>query len=299
MYASNELAKLPAGIEDLNDASRVSEKIVWYDSEQKLLYVDGKRHLNEAEKKKLLALVRNKTDGDPQGGPGSDAPDDERKAFRDAVEQVYARQKRGIGFKEKLAGALEGNPDLLGNADWQRVGQKDEYKVKLARYEELRRGAATDFQWDHLNSDWKKIQTLRAEITGPVKSLEKEFQEAAIKKLSVQQMSRGEMSGPNTLLAWSDFATMWGLAILGLLLIAGLFTKTAAAAAAFMLFSFYLAMPPFPGVPAAPGPEHSLIVNKNLIEVIALLAIAALPTGHWFGVDAWIAGWRGTPISEA
>ena len=136
VYASNELAKLPAGIEDLNDASRVSEKIVWYDSEQKLLYVDGKRHLNEAEKNKLLALVRNKTDDDPKGGPGSDAPDDERNAFRDAVEQVYARQKRGIGFKEKLAGALEGNPDLLGNADWQRVGQKDEYKVKLARYEE-------------------------------------------------------------------------------------------------------------------------------------------------------------------
>ena len=107
------------------------------------------------------------------------------------------------------------------------------------------------------------------------------------------------MSGPNTLLAWSDFATMWALTILGLLLIAGLFTKTAAAAAAFMLFSFYLAMPPFPGVPEAPGPEHSLIVNKNLIEVIALLAIAALPTGHWFGVDAWIASWRGTPISEA
>ena len=52
-----------------------------------------------------------------------------------------------------------------------------------------------------------------------------------------------------------------------------------------MLFNFYLAMPPLPGVPAIPGPEHSFIVNKNLIEVFALLAIAALPSGIWFGLD--------------
>ena len=48
---------------------------------------------------------------------------------------------------------------------------------------------------------------------------------------------------------------------------------------------FYLAMPPWPGVPEAPGPEHSFIVNKNFIEIMALLAIAALPTGQWFGLD--------------
>ena len=35
-----------------------------------------------------------------------------------------------------------------------------------------------------------------------------------------------------------------------------------------------------------PGPEHSFIINKNLIEVFALLALAALPTGRWFGLDA-------------
>ncbi len=52
--------------------------------------------------------------------------------------------------------------------------------------------------------------------------------------------------------------------------------------------SFYLAMPPWPGVEdllEAAGPEHSFIVNKNLIEVIALLAIACMPTGQWFGMD--------------
>ena len=45
-------------------------------------------------------------------------------------------------------------------------------------------------------------------------------------------------------------------------------------------------MPPFPGLPEAPGPDHSFIVNKNIIMAIALLAIALMPTGQWFGVDS-------------
>ena len=279
VYASNELAQLPESIENLNKATRVSEKIVWYDPEKKLLYVDGQRHMTEAERNKLLKVVDGRTDADSE-------------AFRKAVDQVYARQKRGIGFKEKLAAALKGNPDLLGNKAWQQVGQKKKYETLLARYQKLRDEADTDFQWEHLNSDWKKIQTLRAEITGPVKALEQGLKETAVKQLTPEQMRRGQPSHPNTVLAWSDFTTMWGLIILGILLIAGLFTRFAAVSAAFMLFSFYLAMPPFPGVPEAPGPEHSLIVNKNLIEVLVLLAIAVLPTGLWFGIDSWIHGWR-------
>jgi uncharacterized membrane protein YphA (DoxX/SURF4 family) len=81
---------------------------------------------------------------------------------------------------------------------------------------------------------------------------------------------------------------MWGLLILGSLLLLGLGTRIAALAGAFMLLNFYLVLPPWPGVPQPPGPEHSLFVNKNLIEVIALLAIAALPTGSWFGLDSLV-----------
>ena len=55
-----------------------------------------------------------------------------------------------------------------------------------------------------------------------------------------------------------------------------------------MVFGFYMAMPPWPGVPEAPGPEHSFIVNKNMIEVLALLALGFIPTGRWFGLDAMV-----------
>ena len=279
VYAA-ELASLPDGVTNLKKAARVSDKNVWYDAERKRLYVDGKSHLKDEERDKLLRIVR-------------DQDDAASEAYRDAVEKVFARQKRGIGYKEKLAGALRGNPDLLGTqlkpyADSQRVGKKQQYQAMLAQYESLRDGAKTAFQWDHLGSDWKKIQSLRAEITAPVKSLENEFKDHAMTLLTLDQMSQQPVTPAWTMLRIADRCTMYGLTVLGILLIAGLFTRCAAFAGAGLLFSFYLAMPPLPGIPELPGPEHSLIVNKNLIEVIALLAIAALPTGRWFGVDAWL-----------
>lgn len=78
---------------------------------------------------------------------------------------------------------------------------------------------------------------------------------------------------------------------LGALLLVGLFSRAAAAAAALLLLSFYLAVPPWPGVEElieTAGPEHSFLINKNLIEVIALLGIMCMPTGQWFGLDRLI-----------
>ncbi len=41
-------------------------------------------------------------------------------------------------------------------------------------------------------------------------------------------------------------------------------------------------------VPEPPGPEHALFINKNMIEVIACLALAAIPTGRFAGLDALV-----------
>ncbi|MEM7312726.1 MAG: hypothetical protein AAF497_06210, partial [Planctomycetota bacterium] len=112
----------------------------------------------------------------------------------------------------------------------------------------------------------------------------------------------GGVPTPWTSLRIADSLTIAGLTLLGLCLIAGLFTRFSAVMAAIMVFSFYLAMPPLPGLPEPPGPEHSYIVNKNMIEVLALLAIAALPTGRWFGLDAilpWFFGKKSTEAAAA
>jgi uncharacterized membrane protein YphA (DoxX/SURF4 family) len=91
------------------------------------------------------------------------------------------------------------------------------------------------------------------------------------------------------MLEWSDFFVKWGLVVIGAALMIGLFSRPASAAGALLIFSFFLAIPPLPGWPESPRLEgHYLFINKTLIEVLALGALAFLPTGRWAGVDALI-----------
>lgn len=101
-----------------------------------------------------------------------------------------------------------------------------------------------------------------------------------------------------TALDWADLSVQFGLIVLGFCLLAGLFTRPASLLAALMLLMFYLAMPPLPWVPDNPRVEgHYLFVNKNLIEMLALLTLATVPSGRWLGLDAllWMAGQRRRP----
>ncbi len=89
-----------------------------------------------------------------------------------------------------------------------------------------------------------------------------------------------------TVLEWSDLGVTWGLIFLGTGLMLGLLSRTCAALGALLVLSFYLAMPPLPGWPEVPRAEgHYLVINKTLIEVFALAALAFIPTGRWAGLD--------------
>jgi uncharacterized membrane protein YphA (DoxX/SURF4 family) len=83
-----------------------------------------------------------------------------------------------------------------------------------------------------------------------------------------------------------DGITKWGLTVIGLCLLLGLFSRTACVGGFCFLLLFYLAMPPFPWLPVPPNVEgHYLYVNKTLIEAIALLMLATTRSGKWFGLD--------------
>ena len=109
--------------------------------------------------------------------------------------------------------------------------------------------------------------------------------EARIAQMTPEQRAVGPVPPEDSQIANINKLTIFGLTALGSLLIIGLFTRVAAIGAAGMLMSFYLVWPPWPGVPEPPGTEHAYLVNKNLIEAIALVAIACMPTGQWFGLD--------------
>jgi uncharacterized membrane protein YphA (DoxX/SURF4 family) len=96
-------------------------------------------------------------------------------------------------------------------------------------------------------------------------------------------------AGENTKQKWIDLATMYGLTILGVCLMFGLFTRLSCLLAAGFLVMTYLIHPPFPWLPSAPNNEgYYLFVNKNVIECLALLALATTSSGRWLGLDALI-----------
>jgi thiosulfate dehydrogenase (quinone) large subunit len=97
-------------------------------------------------------------------------------------------------------------------------------------------------------------------------------------------------SQPNTL-ANADLITMWGLTIVGVLLILGLFTRLASVAGIGFILLFYFANPPFVGYFYSLPTEGSyLIINKNLVELCALLVILATGSGRFAGLDRILHG---------
>lgn len=90
---------------------------------------------------------------------------------------------------------------------------------------------------------------------------------------------------PN-LLASSDLITMWGLSLVGVLLILGLFTRMASLGGIGFIVLFYLANPPFVGYfYSIPSEGSYLIVNKNLVELCALVVILVTGSGRFAGLD--------------
>jgi thiosulfate dehydrogenase [quinone] large subunit len=95
---------------------------------------------------------------------------------------------------------------------------------------------------------------------------------------------------PN-LLANADLITMWGLTLVGLFLILGLFTRLASLAGIGFILMFYLAAPPLIGYfYSIPSEGSYLIINKNLVELCALAVIFATGSGKFAGLDRIVHG---------
>ena len=99
-----------------------------------------------------------------------------------------------------------------------------------------------------------------------------------------------------TLIDFLDWSTRWFLLVVGILLMVGLFTRMSCFAAAVFLLLTFLTQMPLPWIPAPPNSEGNyLVVNKNVIEMVALLVLMTTRSGCWFGLDAvvsWMFGRR-------
>ena len=72
----------------------------------------------------------------------------------------------------------------------------------------------------------------------------------------------------------------------GLALLLGAFSRFAALSGIVLLGLYYVASPPLVGLPSNGSAEGAyLIVNKNLVEILALCVAAAFPVGGFFGLE--------------
>ena len=95
----------------------------------------------------------------------------------------------------------------------------------------------------------------------------------------------GMASNP-TLLPVIGFLNEWGLILIGLGLILGLFTRLSTWAGMLLLLLYYLSHPPVAGLSyALPSEGSYFLIDKLVIEFLALGVLSIFPTGKIIGLD--------------
>ena len=220
-------------------------------------------------------------------------------AFQDEVAKKYRFSKEQIDAAKTIFDKYE---DSLQNYFTLNAPKFQTYLESLERFEEERdhghNGTAHQQQrlWDH-------ERELRKEVAGWFAEMDKLGKDYENALASIPRDSDQQALGPYRMGAapwWApwkwhrmeqiNFAVTYGLTAIGLCLVLGLCTRLAAlGGAAFMCF-VVLTQPAWPGLyppdPAVVG--HALLINKDFIEMLALLTIATTAVGRWAGLDHFI-----------
>jgi uncharacterized membrane protein YphA (DoxX/SURF4 family) len=102
------------------------------------------------------------------------------------------------------------------------------------------------------------------------------------------------------LVRFVDLANISGLILIGTALTVGVFTRLASASGILLLGLYYLAQPPLIQTSyRIPVEGHSLVVNKNLVELLALAIFLLVPADRLWGLGRLRRSWRSRKGSEA
>ncbi|RPI43200.1 MAG: DoxX family membrane protein, partial [Bacteroidetes bacterium] len=93
------------------------------------------------------------------------------------------------------------------------------------------------------------------------------------------------LAANDSLLAAVNILNTWGLLLIGLGLFLGLFTRIAQMAGILLLLLYYLSHPPLFTEPGFFREGSYFIISKDVLEMLALVALMFFPTGKFLGLD--------------
>ncbi len=208
----------------------------------------------------------------------------------DGAQAAYQRLSRAAErtYKDFLAKADEylkaNTEDIVAYFDALDRFEKDPERNQQAPFQKQRR--------------WDRMMDLRHEADKWIKDLG--AQETAFKNSLYSLLDEDQKKMDRVPRSWNpfrwdrmeqiNFAVTWGLTAIGVCLMLGFFTPCAAlGGAAFMCF-VVMTQPAFPGIYPADLPVvgHALLVNKDFVEMVALLVVAATAAGRWGGLDYFL-----------
>jgi uncharacterized membrane protein YphA (DoxX/SURF4 family) len=155
---------------------------------------------------------------------------------------------------------------------------------------------------------WDRQQDLRRESGKWLSHLDKldnQILQDLYGVLDDDQLNKGVLVASWNPLNWTrdqqlNFAVTYSLTAMGFCLILGLCTRLAALGGVGFMAFVVASQPNWPTIypPASAEAGHALLIEKNFIELLALLLIATTAVGRWGGLDYFLYRWIGRPISN-
>jgi uncharacterized membrane protein YphA (DoxX/SURF4 family) len=250
--------------------------------------IDGRQRLQPAAAADLSARWNDiRQDFVDHYRPIDDAGQPAHERLERAAERTYNE------FRTKLENYFQANADEIAA-----------YFGSLERFDDDKeRAQQAPFQKQRR---WDRMMELRHEADKWIKDIEaqeKAFKNSLSDLLDEKQREQGPVPGSWNPFRWNrmkqiNFAVTYGLTAIGVCLMLGFFTPLAAlGGAAFMCF-VVMTQPAFPGIypPDPPVVGHALLVNKDFVEMLALLVVSATAAGRWGGLDFFLNRWIVQPF---
>ncbi len=207
------------------------------------------------------------------------------KHFRYTAAQDAEADKLFASRVAQLEGYLDENAEAIAT-----------YQHELARWQ----AANADERFRQVGYQRKRIWDRRKALQGEaqvwlseVDRLGAAWRDDLTQVAEPHQRQLGAIPEPRTPLGWADLVVKWSNVAIGGCLMIGLLTRWAALGGALFLLSIVLAQFPWPTIypPDPPSAGKSLLVNKEVVEMMALVALAMLPMGRLAGIDRWLGLW--------